>query len=61
MGRDTDYFRKRATEERVAAMKAAHPKAREAHVEMARLYDEKLAAVAAAEQAAALQNLTTVA
>jgi hypothetical protein len=56
-----EYFRKRANEERVAAMKAAHPKAREAHVEMARLYDEKLAAIAAGEQAPAIQDLTTVA
>jgi hypothetical protein len=61
MGRDTEYYRKRANEERVAAMKAAHPKVREAHVEMARLYDEKLAAISAGEQVTVIQDLTTVA
>ena len=39
-------------------MKAAHPKVREAHVEMARLYDERLAVIAAGEQEV---PLTTVA
>ena len=60
MGRDIEYFRRRASEERVAAMKAAHPKVREAHVELARLYDEKLAVIAAGQQEVPL-DLTTVA
>ena len=60
MGIDVEYFRKRANEERVAAMKAAHPKVRDAHVEMARLYDDKLASIAAGKQQAPL-DLTTVA
>ena len=60
MERDAEYFRRRANEERVAAMKDAHPRVREAHVEMARLYDEKLAAIAAAPQEVPLE-LPTVA
>ncbi len=60
MERDAEYFRRRAKEERVAALKAAHPKVREAHVELARLYDEKLAVTAAGQQEVPL-DLTTVA
>ena len=60
MERDTEYFRKRANDERVAAMKAAHPKVREAHVEMARLYEEKLNAISEGEQHVRL-DLPTVA
>ena len=60
MERDAEYFRRRANEERVAAMKAAHSNVREAHVEMARLYDEKLAAIAAGQQEVPL-DLTSVA
>ena len=60
MERDAEYFRRRANEERVAAMKVAHPRVREAHVEMARLYDEKLAALAAGPREVPL-DLTTVA
>ena len=39
MGHDREYFRRRAAEERVAAMKAPHPAARRAHVELAERYD----------------------
>ena len=60
MERDTEYFRRRANEERVAAMKAGHPKVRETHVEMARLYEQRVAAIVAGEQAVRL-DLTTVA
>ena len=60
MGRDHEYYRRRANDERVAAMKAAHPKVREAHIELARMYDEKLAATAAGDQSVPL-DLTTVA
>ena len=60
MGRDTEYFRRRANDERVAAMKAAHPKVREAHLEMARMYDDKLAAIIVGEEAVPLE-LTTFA
>lgn len=60
MERDTEYYRRRASDERVAAMKAAHAKVREAHLEMARLYDEKLSAIASGEQSVRL-DLTTVA
>jgi hypothetical protein len=35
---DSNYFIRRANEERIAAMKAAHPRARNAHLEMAERY-----------------------
>jgi hypothetical protein len=37
---DANYFRRRASEERLAAMKAAHPEARSAHLELATRYDD---------------------
>ena len=37
---DANYFIRRANEERLAAMKAAHPSARLAHLKMAARYDE---------------------
>jgi len=37
---DANYFIRRANEERLAAMKAAHPSARQAHLKMAARYDE---------------------
>jgi hypothetical protein len=44
---DFNYFRRRAQEEREAAMKAPHPLARRAHREMAERYDELSDAIAA--------------
>ncbi len=43
---DSLYFSRRAVEERAAAMKAAHPGAREAHLELATRYDDLAAALA---------------
>lgn len=45
MESDSAYFRRRASEERVAAMKAAHPEARQAHLEMADRYDQLAEAI----------------
>ena len=42
MERELAYLSRRASEEREAAMSAAHPVAREAHLEMARRYDDLL-------------------
>jgi hypothetical protein len=41
------YYSRRAQEEREAAMKAAHPKARQAHLELAEAYEGRTRAVAA--------------
>jgi len=46
MESDSVYFRRRAGAERVAAMKAPHPSARQAHLEMAGRYDELAQALA---------------
>lgn len=43
---DAAYFSRRANEERVAAMKAAHPRARQSHLVMAERYDEFAGAIA---------------
>jgi hypothetical protein len=44
---DVEYFSRRASEERVAAMKAAHPKARS--VQMASRYNDLASAIAACQ------------
>ncbi len=46
---DGAYFGRRANEERVAAMKAPHPKARKAHLEMAGRYDDLATAIVVRE------------
>ena len=43
---DANYFIRRANEERLAAMKAAHPSARQAHLKMAERYDEMASGIA---------------
>lgn len=43
---DASYFSRRAGEERIAAMKAAHPRARSSHLEMAERYAELAGAIA---------------
>jgi hypothetical protein len=47
---DVNYFGRRARDERVAAMKAAHPQARQAHLELAERYDELAAAISSQQQ-----------
>jgi hypothetical protein len=44
---DANYFSRRANEERVAAMRAAHPNARSAHLQMAERYTQLARAIAA--------------
>jgi hypothetical protein len=48
---DLVYFRRRALEERQAAMTAAHPVARRAHLELADRYDDLAFAIAAQQPA----------
>jgi len=47
MNGDAIYFERRAREEREAAMKARHPEARQAHLDMADRYAELASAIAA--------------
>jgi hypothetical protein len=49
MKADAAYFSERAGQERAAAMRAANLQAREAHLELAKRYDELVTAVAAHE------------
>lgn len=37
---DAAYFRRRAVDERAAALKAKHPNARQAHLDLAHRYDD---------------------
>ena len=42
---DAGYFARRAKEERDASSRAAHPNARQAHVEMAQRYEDLAGAI----------------
>jgi hypothetical protein len=44
---DATYFSRRASEERLAAMKAADPRARQAHLQLAQSYDDRASAIVA--------------
>lgn len=45
MESDTNYFVRRAREERDAARKAEHPAARQSHIEMAERFEELTGAI----------------
>lgn len=47
---DVAYFRRRACDERAAAMRAEHPQARMAHLELAARYQELSDAIVARER-----------
>jgi hypothetical protein len=47
MNSDLSYFRKRASEERTAALHARDPRARRAHVAMAESYEQRVRAMTA--------------
>ena len=50
MDGDTAYFRRRASDGRAAAMKAAHRRARDAHFELVSRYDELANAIEGRER-----------
>jgi hypothetical protein len=52
METDRVYYSRRASEEREAALKAAHPRVRQAHLEMAKGYDERLAGMTSSASSA---------
>ena len=47
MSNDLSYFRKRASEERTAALNARDPRVRKAHTEMAERYEDRVRGMAA--------------
>jgi len=47
---DAGYFSRRASEEREAAMKAANPNARQAHLDLATRYEDLAQSITAREQ-----------
>jgi hypothetical protein len=47
---DGIYFGRRASEERIAAMKAPHPRARKAHLELADRYNDLATAIQSRER-----------
>lgn len=50
MESDISYFRRRASDERSAAMQARQSDAREAHLELAQRYEDLVRAIAESEQ-----------
>ena len=48
---DAIYFGRRATEERLAALKCVHPGARQSHLELAKRYDELANAISSTQSA----------
>jgi hypothetical protein len=52
---DTEYFRRRASDERTAALQARDARARDAHLEMADRYEDLVRGIASHDQAAGLQ------
>jgi hypothetical protein len=50
MESDAIYFARRAAQERAAAIKARHPGARQAHLDIADRYDDLIAAISAHER-----------
>ena len=51
MARDTEFYERRIAEEQAAAAKATDPVVRARHDELAKLHEERLAAMSAREQA----------
>jgi hypothetical protein len=49
METDVQYYTRRASEERLAAMRSAHVTVRQAHLDMAQRYDERVTALSSAE------------
>ncbi|MFL6788300.1 MAG: hypothetical protein ACJ8FC_06525 [Sphingomicrobium sp.] len=56
---DSLYFSRRANEERVAAMKAAHPNARQAHLNLANQYEELAKAIVSHQVATGTEAVGT--
>ncbi|MCH8616679.1 hypothetical protein LZ016_11285 [Sphingomonas sp. SM33] len=52
MESDAVYFRRRASEENLAAIRADHPRARKAHLELAGRYDDLADAIDEQERSA---------
>ena len=50
MARDTEFYERRIAEEQAAAAKATDPVVRARHDELAKLHEERLAAMSAREQ-----------
>jgi len=55
---DVEYLRRRAQQEREAGMKAAHPKAREAHLQMAKRFEDFAVAAIARDKHLGLDLLS---
>ncbi len=56
MESDVVYLIRRASEERVAAMRAPHPNARQSHLELAERYQEMADAIIARQQILGMDN-----
>ncbi|HEX6072589.1 MAG TPA: hypothetical protein VFY95_06255 [Sphingomicrobium sp.] len=54
MESDRLYFARRAVQERAAAMRSEHPRVRQAHLEMAATYEERLVEIGKRERDAGI-------
>lgn len=50
MEADVAYFRRRASEEKTAALQARHPSARQSHLELAERYEDLVRGISAHQQ-----------
>jgi hypothetical protein len=57
MDSDVVYFRRRASEERTAALQARHLQARQAHLEMAERYEDLVRAIVAPDRQPGLEPI----
>jgi len=56
---DGEYFSGRARDEREAAMRAAHPRARQTHIDLADAYEARIRALVAAERRSSIGLIKT--
>lgn len=57
MESDLVYFRRRASEERTAALQARHPRARQTHIAMAERYEDLVRAITARDRELGLDQV----
>jgi hypothetical protein len=55
MEANLNYYRRRASEERTAALQSRHPRVRRVHLEMAQEYEERVRGIAAGENQPAMR------
>ena len=60
MHKDLSYYRRRASEERTAALYARHPHVRKVHLELAERYEERVRGLTVQREQLCVQSLEAV-